>query len=156
MSKKFKDKIFDIAVNAFEVTCFMFPLEEQEIEEGAKFSEDVKRAAVDFNGAAEGRMIIHPSEELLTAIAANMLGVENPSEDEESGALCEIANIICGNIVPLFAEDDDICYVEPPVIVEENTAVPQDIENIETENVQIYLDEGTVEISVYYSIEVKL
>ncbi|GAA5522477.1 chemotaxis protein CheX [Aliifodinibius salicampi] len=156
MSTRLKDKIYDIAVNAFEVTCFMFSLEEQEIDEPPKISENIKRAAVDFNGAAEGRMVIHPSEELLTAVAANMLGVENPNEEEKSGALCEIANIICGNIVPLFADDDAICYVEPPIIIEENTAGLKDKGDKETERVQIYLDEGTVEISVYYSIEVKL
>lgn len=156
MSRKLKDKIYDIAINAFEVTCFMFPLEEQEIEEPPKISESTKRAAVDFNGAAEGRMIIHPSEELLTAIAANMLGVENPNEEEEVGALCEIANIICGNIVPLFAKNDSICYVEPPFILTGNAAIGDPDKDIEEERIQVYLDEGTVEISVHYLIEVKL
>lgn len=156
MRKKLKDNIYDIAVNAFEVTCFMFSLEKQEIEELPRISENTKRAAVDFNGAAEGRMVIHPSEELLTAIAANMLGTENPNEEEKSGALCEIANIICGNIVPLFAGDNAICYVEPPTIIEENTVGLKDKEDMETERVQIYLDEGIVEILVYYSIEVML
>jgi CheY-specific phosphatase CheX len=156
MSKKIKDRIYNIAVNAFEVTCFMFPLEEQEMEETPQLSEASKRAAVCFNGATEGRMVMHPSEELLTAIAANMLGAEEPNEEEKEGALCEIANIICGNIVPLFAANDNICYLEPPFILNKNTVDKEDTEDMEEEIVQVFLDEGAVKISVYRAVEVEL
>ncbi|WP_171032855.1 chemotaxis protein CheX [Fodinibius saliphilus] len=153
MSENYKDKIYDIAVNTFEVTCYMFPLEEWEMEDDpiTEVPKDGIRSVVGFNGAAEGEMVITPTQELLTGIAANMLGEDSPTEEQESGALGEIANIICGNLVPLFANNDKICYLDPPEIIE------GEVENgkpkLHEETVLVYLDEGTAEITVHYSKE---
>ena len=54
---------------------------------------------------------------LLTAIC-NMLGEDDPTNEEKEGALCEIANIVCGNAAPLFAKNDKICVIKPPQIIE--------------------------------------
>jgi len=154
MSDSYKDEIYDIAVNTFEVTCYMFPMEEWELEEIEEqaLPENGIRSVVGFNGAAEGQMIITPSNDLLSAIAANMLGVDNPDKDQKAGALCEIANIICGNTVPLFAGADNICYIEPPRIVESNWEAVSQSDELHKELLQIYLDEGRAEIRVHYSI----
>ena len=159
MSDSYKEKIYDIAVRTFEVSCYMFPLEEWELtdEEEVHFSKKGIRAVVGFDGAAEGKMIIAPSSgELLTAMAANMLGIEAPNEEEESGALCEITNIICGNTVPLFAHNDHICYIEPPIILKETEEADEKTDPMERESVQVFLDEGAVKITVYYRMEEEL
>ena len=133
----------------------MFPLEEWELEEREEqvLPEDGIRSVVGFNGVAEGQMIINPSNDLLSAIAANMLGVENPDTDQKAGALCEITNIICGNTVPLFAAPDNICYIEPPRIVESDWKAAEYFDDLHKKEVlQVYLDEGTAEIRVHYSI----
>ncbi|MDR8392852.1 chemotaxis protein CheX [Aliifodinibius sp. S!AR15-10] len=153
MDTPYSDKIHAIAVNTFEVTCYMFPLEEWEIEEGNHLSQpdDEVRSIVGFEGAAEGGMVISPSEELLTAIAANMLGVEAPDEQQKTGALCEITNIICGNTVPLFAEDQNICNIQPPRMAEPGEDTDATFEGMNKESLQVLLDEGLVDITVYYS-----
>lgn len=151
-AEKLRERVFDIAINTFEVTCYMFPLEEWEIEEG----EDIQkpdpnlRAIVRFDGAATGAMIICPSYELLDAIAANMLGIDEATSAEKEGALCEIANIICGNTVPLFAEDENICYIRPPRMAEIDEDPDLMFKDMHSEHVEILLDEGQIDISVYY------
>jgi len=155
MSNSYKDKIYDIAVNIFEVTCYMFPMEEWEFEDTQiqPIPEDGVSSVVGFNGAAKGDLIITPSSELYSAIASNMLGVVEPDESQKSGALCEIANIICGNTVPLFADTEHICYIKPPRIIESKDEMPSRPDDAKEEVLQLYLDEGQVEIRIYYSLK---
>lgn len=130
----------------------MYPLDEWEIEdEDLQEPDGSVRSVVKFDGAAEGAMVINPSADLLEAIAANMLGIDEASEEEKEGALCEIANIICGNTVPLFAKNDHICYIRPPQIAGKNEDTDSTFANMHKEVVKAYLDEGIVEITIYYS-----
>lgn len=153
MESTYKSEIYDIAVNTFEVTCYMFPLEEWETNTGGPpLSYGSIQSVVHFHGAANGRMIISPSGDLLKAMAANMLGIENPDANQKEEALCEIANIICGNTVPLFAQDDDICYIDPPEILKKEEQFDENGQEMNKETIEVMLDSGTVEISISYSL----
>lgn len=149
MTNTYTDDIHDIALNTFEVTCFMYPLDEWEIDDDIESPCDKTRAIVEFDGAIDGGMVINPSETLLTAIAGNMLGIEDPSIEEKEGALCEIANIICGNAAPLFAKNNKICVIRPPQII--NIDVDTDAIHVgmHKEVVKVFLDEGVAELTVY-------
>lgn len=140
-----------IAYRTFEITCYMFPLEEWEIEEQneMELDEDSVSAYVEFDGAAEGGIKIRVSPELLEAIAENMLGTDDGGTELKEAALCEIANIICGNTVPMFASGDKICYIRPPEIVDNGAGckILQDTEIFK--RVQIYLDEGIAELTIF-------
>lgn len=132
----------------------MFPLDEWEIEDDELEHPDGSvRAIVKFDGAADGGMVINPSQSLLTAIAANMLGIDDPSHEEKEGALCEIANIICGNTVPLFAKNDNICVIRPPRIADTDESADDTFIGMHKDVVNVFLDEGVVEISVYLEDE---
>lgn len=152
MSDSYRDKIYDIAVNTFEVTCYMFPLEEWEIEENDvhRYPLNGIRSVVGFSGAVEGQMVVRPSHDLLSAMAANMLGVEDPDEQQKSSALCEIANIICGNTVPLFTEKEEICYIRPPKILKGKEGTDH-IRGTNDLSLKVLLDQGVVEIEFSYS-----
>lgn len=154
MESVYRDKIYDIAVNTFEVTCCMFPLEEDEIEKEPQEEslEEAAQSVVHFSGAADGKTVVAASGELLTAIAANMLGIEEPDNRQKKGALCEITNIICGNIVPLFARDGKICTIKPPELSNDSNQPDKTTKGIKQESLPIFLDEGTAKITVYYSI----
>lgn len=149
----YTDKIRDIAITAFEVTCYMFPLEEWEIEDAEDLDQmkDDVRAVVRFDGAAQGAMAIKPSRELYASIAANMLGKETPNDAEKAGALCEITNIICGNTVPLFARNKKICTLRPPVIAGTDENLEELFKEMVSESLIIHLDGGIAEITIYYS-----
>jgi CheY-specific phosphatase CheX len=146
-----EEKLKNIACETFEITSYMFPLEEWEFEdESDGVGEDSISALVHFDGAAEGGMQIRVSSELFDAIAENMLGLEEASRELKEGALCEIANIICGNTVPVFANDDKICYIRTPKITTSQQNVNEEFIGMETESTHVHLDEGVAEITIYY------
>ncbi len=149
MTGTYTDSIEEIAHKTFEVTCFMFPMEDWEIDDDIEPPCDKTRAFVEFTGAVEGGMVINPSEHLLTAIAANMLGIDEPSTEEKEGALCEIANIISGNAAPLFAKNDKICVIRPPKIIAVDENPDETFNGMHKETVRVYMDEGVAEVTVY-------
>jgi len=129
-----------------------FPLEEWEFEdESDGVGEDSISALVHFDGAAEGGMQIRVSSELFDAIAENMLGLEEGNQELKEGALCEIANIICGNTVPIFAKGEEICYIRTPRIAESQQAAEGEFGSMISEKIHVHLDEGVAEVTIYYS-----
>ncbi|REL38701.1 chemotaxis protein CheX [Rhodohalobacter sp. SW132] len=152
-----EDKLRGIAYRTFEITCYMYPLEEWELEdlsdEERELNDNSITALVEFDGAAKGAMSIRVSPELLDAISENMLGMEEGTDELKEGALCEIANIICGNTVPVFAKGDNICYIRSPRIIEDHTNPGQELMSMQNECLQIYLDEGVAELTIYYSTD---
>lgn len=147
------ERLKGIAYQTFEITCYMFPLEEWEMEEQGvvELGDDSISAMVRFDGAVEGGMKIRVSPDLFDAIAENMLGMEKGDREIKEGALCEIANIICGNTVPIFAKGDKICYIRPPKIVDEQNEPDKEFDAMKNETVMVHLDEGVAEINIYYS-----
>lgn len=147
------ERLKGIACQTFEITCYMFPLEEWELEEQGvvELGNDSISAVVHFDGAAKGGMQIRVSPDLFDAIAENMLGMEEETRELKEGALCEIANIICGNTVPIFARGDEICYIRTPKIAASQKAADDEFKAMEHETVHIHLDEGVAEITIYYS-----
>ncbi|MFP8488678.1 chemotaxis protein CheX [Gracilimonas sp. Q87] len=153
MSTRVTKTIKDIAYQTFEVTCYMFPLDEWEIEESGNIErpDGTFRSIVQFDGAVKGGMVISPSESLLGAIAANMLGVEEASDDEKEGALCEIANIICGNTVPIFANNNEICYIRPPRMAKGDENTDEIFDGMKCDKAEVLLDEGIADITLFHS-----
>ncbi len=153
MVAQYADKIREIAYKTFEIVCYMFPLEPWELEEmdEIELPANTVKSIVTFDGAAAGGMIINPSSELLEAIATNMLGADMATPEEKEGALCEMANIICGNTVPLFAKNSNICYIRPPRIAEQDEDTDQTFRGMHKETLKVFLDEGIAEIMIYYS-----
>lgn len=151
----YKDKIYDTAVEIFEDSCFIFPLAEDEVEEenSNRIVTAAIKGAVQFDGATKGVIVITPSSGLLSAMASNMLGIDHPNENEKKEGLCEVANIISGNIAPLFSWEDGICYTEPPKLVEDDFDPAKSISGTTKESVRVYLGEGVVDIEVYYQIK---
>ena len=152
MPEKYKNVIKKIAYDTFQITCYMFPLDEWEIGEisKSKMPDYYTGAVVAFDGAVNGMMIIKPCRRLYEAIAANMLGVEETNDSEKEAALCEIANIVCGNTVPLFARNSKICLIKPPEIHNGNHSIEKKTTGMNKEVFEIFFDEGTAEISIYY------
>ncbi len=155
MADTYSDQIWQIACDTFETICYMFPLERDEAVAISDISAEMSnvRSAISFEGATKGMMVIWPSYGLLDAMAANMLGVEDPSPEEKEGALCEIANIICGNTVPLFANGARICYLNPPRLLTGTIETEVNSQSGIKESVNVYLDEGIAEISIYFTVK---
>lgn len=154
MSDEIQNKLREIAESIFEITCYMFPVEPEEFgdEHSDQFWDmnNAKSAIVTFKGAANGVMVISADVHLFEAIAANMLGVDETNDKEKEAALCEIANIICGNTVPIFANNGKICTIDPPKIYKVENDLLVTYKDYNHTELTLYLDEGVSQILIYY------
>lgn len=61
-------------------------------------------AVVHFYGPMNGALVVQLSGGVLAALAANMLGTDDvPSYEDQQDALGELANVVCGNVLPRIA-----------------------------------------------------
>ncbi len=75
--------------------------------------------AVAFRGAVLGELVLEVSSNLLPDITVSMLGVEGvASDDEQRDALGELANVICGNLMPTVAGARAVISLEAPRAVQ--------------------------------------
>ncbi len=151
MENKPKKALHLAALRIFEDVCFMF--EAAELEEAFKDQKEEAEASVEFSGPIGGRLLIKVSSSLLLSIAENMLGEEAPTKKQQLDALGEIANIICGNILPSIYGSKEVFKVASPKI--EKTGPQADKEEPAAE-VSIILDSGRVELALYVNEKVAL
>ena len=143
MESDLKKALHQSAVRIFEEICFMF--EAPEMEEDASNQKAAVAISVDFNGAIKGRLVIEVSEGLFSSIAVNMLGEETPSAAQCRDAACEVANVICGNVLPAIAGSKLVFGVDAPQVQETpvvRTAAP-------SAQTRIILDQGWASLMLY-------
>jgi len=100
---------------------------------------------VRFTGPLAGRLVLNVSRGVLPGVAGNMLGIEpeEVSESDSLDALGELANVICGNVLPEIAGDRamfDLSRPAPPVT--SPAAPPQT-------RVEVGLEAGRAEVAIY-------
>lgn len=86
--------------NAFEQMGFLFvePASGEDDEAGPSAT-----ARVSFDGPLRGCVCLTVPESILPELAANMLGQDDAPEPRlQRDALGEMANVICGNVVPVL------------------------------------------------------
>lgn len=92
-----------VIVETFEKMAFFFATSQ-----AGSFpaeAEGLETVEVGFAGAFSGRLQLGLSASLLAELAGNMLGVENGaalSLEEQYDALRELANVVCGNLLPVI------------------------------------------------------
>ncbi|MFN8571794.1 MAG: chemotaxis protein CheX [Gemmatimonadaceae bacterium] len=70
---------------------------------------------VDFAGPYQGRLLVSMATGTLPTFAANMIGAdEPPPEDVQRDALGELANVICGNLLPRVTENNPVFDLSTP------------------------------------------
>jgi hypothetical protein len=104
------DKLRQITLEAFESVCRLFPLMEGEGREGLPLAGAV---SVDFSGPIAGTFCMWFFGRLPQVIAESMLGGAASSYQTED-AMKEIANVICGNILPYVAGPEPILKLDAP------------------------------------------
>lgn len=110
--------LYQAAVLTFEELGFIFPVEREP--EDKLENDESTRVCVKFNGTFSGQIVLQVENTILPTLASNMLGTEEPLEDEEilQDVLGELANVICGNALPSIAGKQDIFRLEPPKKIE--------------------------------------
>jgi hypothetical protein len=113
MSTELGDQLYQTASEAFErlATMTPLPLEEAVNANGAFW----KAARVDFKGPLVGTFRMRFYGGLSHAVAQALLE-EPPSVQQEEDALKEMANVICGNLLPYIAGPKPLFKMNPPQI----------------------------------------
>lgn len=104
MNAAVRARMSAVTMATLERLAFLFasPVEEAP----AADEPELETVRVDFTGAFTGGLELSVSAPVLAELAANMLGAGEGtalSADEQRDALKELANIVCGNLLPVIA-----------------------------------------------------
>lgn len=143
MIKKLEAELYKSATLTFEELSFLLPT--PEIDEQQWNAPAEAAVSVEFEGPFCGKLLLKVYGGLLPTIAANMLGEEEvPSRSQQVDALGEIANVICGHMLPGIAGSKDIFHVSPPQLVESIDMHP-------LAEVQVGLGQGRADLLLFIS-----
>ena len=117
MPEAIQDVLAGATQMALETTAFLFA------EPGVQPTDDAAVApppfvsTVEFVGARSGALRVEFPARLLPVLAANVLGEDaSPNDETQRDALGELANIICGNVLPAF-DPGGKYSIGPPAVV---------------------------------------
>jgi len=102
MPESLSSSLVAAASETFESLAYLFA--EEAVPESSVPASADGVVAVAFSGAAQGGVVLQLSGGVLPALAGNMLGVDDETSlPEQHDALGEVANVICGNVLPRVA-----------------------------------------------------
>ena len=110
---------------------------------------------ITFRGIFSGRLVLTVSGPILAVVAGNMLGQDESEITREAqlDALGEVANVICGNVLPEIAGDRETFALTPPMLLPEVSGPPTVWAGV-VGAVRVGLDEGCAEVKLYLEGEV--
>jgi hypothetical protein len=143
---RYDEPLAQVATRTLEEMCYFFaaPLlsdEQRDARPDAAMS-------VRFVGPVTGRLVVRLCGGLLDQLSANMLGDASGSPAMQRDALGEVANVVCGNVLPLIVGPHATFVLEPaqPVVILEQaspaptTMVRVGLEESGRADVFLYLD----------------
>ena len=117
MSSSLQTQLYLAAVLTFEELTFLCPTELNGDECPDYSAAHV--VSVRFRGRTRGRLELAVSRNLLPGIAMNMLGTDGPPPEQvQRDAVGELANVICGNLLPAVAGITTVLDLAAPETVE--------------------------------------
>ncbi len=132
MHKQANAVLYQVAAETLEQLAYFF-VEKPEDDDIFEPTDEMVTAVASFNGPFSGCVGISLALNLLPEVASNMLGIEDGeiSEQEQVDAFKEVANILCGNLLPKIAGPEKVFDIDSPVILEKaNAFVPEKMELI--------------------------
>lgn len=112
MSEPLDAVVSEVARETFEQLAFVLPPQD----DTAPLPEADARVCVTFRGPFSGSLLISLSSSLLPLLAANMLGMEESetSPGDRDDAFREVANVVCGNLLPRIAGPKPVFGISSP------------------------------------------
>jgi len=136
------DKLRQITLEAFESLCRLFPEMEGNESAEAPYSEAV---AVEFSGPVRGIFYLYFQSRLRRAVAEAMLE-SAPTTQQEEDAMKEMANVICGNMLPYVVGPEPVFTLSPP----RRESLSEKRASTETTvSTQVIFPQGAAEMSVF-------
>lgn len=117
MVEKIKAVMSRVVIETLEQLAFLFSSSEDEID---LLTPNSMAVNVTFSGPFSGQLTMKMSKLVVLELTANMLGIdeEGITHDQQSDALKETINIICGNLLPAIAGDQAIFNINAPMIID--------------------------------------
>lgn len=138
-------ELYKSAIATFEHMAFLFEMPEMEDQNQALPHDGT--AMVTFDGPISGELHVAAYGGLMQAMAADILGEDTPTMEQQQDLLGEVSNVICGSVLPRIAGSGHIFRIGPPRFLQ-----PSDDCSHRSEpaaRVRIPLSEGTVEILLF-------
>lgn len=93
----------------------------------------------DFAGPIEGRLLLGAGGSLLERIAEGFLeGEESSDPGSQTDSLKELANILCGNLLPYVAGSRAVFRITPPQLAEQEAWAQRAEEKLYAETSVVY------------------
>lgn len=145
MNEALTRELYRAAALTFEQLSFMLPVPDDGEGDGPPAVEII--AAVSFRGPFSGRVLVGAPRAFLPALAANMLGEDEVrSEVQQLDALAEVANVICGNLLPALVGVEAVFDFEAPQVFE---SALLSTDERPTAEIVITLDEGAARVALH-------
>jgi CheY-specific phosphatase CheX len=150
MISNLETPLYKAAASTFEDLAMMFP--SRELDELQQVAPTETGVCVRFAGPFAGRLEVHLTTALLPTLAANMLGDDEATDESVArDALGELANVICGNVLPAIAGSKEVFHLSAPAHLVPGAVDPSGLPL--AARAQLGLDEGRAEIRLFVAGE---
>ena len=140
MNKQHDEILQRVAEETFEALAFLLPMPEPD----EPIDCPTVIVNVGFNGPFNGKLVVTLPEAVLVELTANMLGIdegEGISVDSQQDALKELANVVCGNVLPEIAGSAAVFNVAAPELTDASAPGNEDGLSYAA-TARIFLDSG--------------
>lgn len=147
MKKQIENILKESTIITFEDICFIYQV--PELKDAQKDMELEAAAEVKYRGDLTGKLLIETRGGLSKAIAANMLSNDLPSAQQKKDALGEIANIICGNVVPSLGRGKLEYKIESPWPLNKDELLKEEKQENPLAEITLNFNEGRADIKFF-------
>jgi CheY-specific phosphatase CheX len=106
--------------------------------------------SIPFRGPVNGRLVVAVAGDILPVMAANMLAENDlPSDHQQQDVLREIANVICGNLLPRIAGPKAVFKISAPEAISVGTLAGSCQQESPAAAVHIGLDLGRADVMLF-------
>jgi CheY-specific phosphatase CheX len=147
MKKQIENVLKESTIITFEDICFIYQV--PELKDAQKNMELEAAAEVKYRGDLTGKLLIETRGGLSMAIAANMLSNDVPSAQQKKDALGEIANIICGNVVPSLGRGKLEYKIESPRSLNKDELLKEEKQGNPLAEITLNFNEGRADIKFF-------
>ncbi len=152
MDTTLDETLAQVGEEVFESLAFMFVIDEDELADDSGSAGPEAAVRVSFSGPLAGTLYLTVPVEMLQELTASMLGTDDEEQacpDAGLDALKELANVICGNLLPAIAGSHAIFCVHRPEAVAHGLTVEAAAKQTPTARAHLMLDEGCVDLALF-------
>ena len=147
MKKQIENVLKEATIRTFEDICFIYQV--PELKDAQKNLALEAAAEVKYRGDFTGKLLIETRGGLFMSIAANMLSNDVPSTQQKKDALGEIANIICGNIVPSLGRGGREYKIESPISLKKDDLLKEKKQGKPLVEITLNFNQGRADIKLF-------